>query len=375
MKLRKVMLIICAAMLCFGCIFVDYMTQNKSALIINEVCSKNDFGHADDYGRCYDWIELYNTSNETISLKGYCLTDSKSNMGKYEFKDETLGANEYIVIFFSEDLAEGDRTERHANFQLSAEGESVYLVDEFNQIVDFVEVPELTEGTAYAREKDGGEIWQKQKPSPQRSNDNIRQVSAPEISVPSGFYNEKFEITMSVKNDNTIYYTLDGSIPDETSFVYDGSPISIGNAEERESLYSVRTDTSPWFLVNEAEDYVPGRVDKANIVRAIAYDEYGNTSEVITASYFVGFEDKKEYENVSVLSLVAEPDDLFGYYQGIYTMGREYDKFTDYESDNLWSWRHGNYSLRGKRSERKVHIDFFNEEKERVFLTETIPFR
>lgn len=367
MKLRKIVLFIFAVMLCFGCVFENHGKEREKGLIINEVCTKNDFGYADEYGRRYDWIELYNAGDKAISLNGYGLTNQKSNLEKFKFHDETLEANEYLIIFCAEGLEEKDKTDKHADFQLNSEGESIYLVNELNQIVDFVETPELVEGVSFARETDGGTVWQEQEPSPGRSNENIKDVSAPVFSVPSGFYSEEFEVTVSAESSSKIYYTFDGSVPNEDSYLYDGTPITIGKAVTRENIYSARQDTSPWFLVKTEGNYIPGRVDKADIVRAVAYDEYGNASDVVTVSYFVGFESKKEYQDMSIISLVAEPEDLFGYNKGIYTMGREYDKYTGYQDDKMWSWRHGNYSLRGKQSERKVHIDFFNEKKQTVF--------
>lgn len=71
------------------------------------------------------------------------------------------------------------------------------------------------------------------------------------------------------------------------------------------------------------------KVDKATIVRAVAYDDFGHHSDVKTASYFIGFSDKNGYTGIKTLSIVTDPSNLFGYETGIYVTGKAYDEYVD----------------------------------------------
>ncbi len=196
------------------------------------------------------------------------------------------------------------------------------------------------------------------------------------FSAPPGFYEEAFELELSTKK-GTVYYTLDGSVPDKNSIKYEG-PILITDASENDNVYSMREDVSTGFDREEIEkissdcpnyqipDY---KVDKATIVRAVAYDEMGNYSDVKSASYFVGFSDKNGYEGMKVLSIITDPDNLFDYETGIYVTGKEYDDYVDkyrgsgeyYWREEFWGFWYANYRNRGIKWERKAECQFFDE--------------
>ncbi len=68
------------------------------------------------------------------------------------------------------------------------------------------------------------------------------------FSRESGFYEDSFELKLSAPFGARIYYTLDGSLPDEDAFLYT-TPILIDDATSQPNLHSMRTDTSPWFFL------------------------------------------------------------------------------------------------------------------------------
>ena len=194
------------------------------------------------------------------------------------------------------------------------------------------------------------------------------------FSVDSGFYEEEFYLELISTNNADIYYTLDGSVPDNNSLKYTGS-ILISDATQNDNVYSARDDVSTGFLeaagkVFKVPDYL---VDKATIVRAVAYNEAGQSCKVVTGTYFVGYNEKEEYENMAVLSIVADPDDLFDYESGIYVTGKYYD---EYEAngrgqwfDAFWWWWTSNYSQEGRDWEKEADITIFNENGEIMMST------
>lgn len=98
-----------------------------SEVVINELMASNSVSVADQNGQYDDWIELYNNSTSAIDLSGWHLSDDISNLGKWTFPNGTIiGGNGYLIVWADEN---GSQAGLHANFKLSAAGESLYLLD------------------------------------------------------------------------------------------------------------------------------------------------------------------------------------------------------------------------------------------------------
>lgn len=184
------------------------------------------------------------------------------------------------------------------------------------------------------------------------------------FSVPSGFYDEEFSLEMTAGEGADIYYTIDGSIPNNKSAKYDGV-IEISDASANENVYSARTDTSVGYQMNDsgtgtiASYVVPDfKVDKCTVIRAVAQYSDGSYSEVNTATYFVQSHEWNSTKKVNVLSIVTDPDNLFDYDTGIYVLGKKYDD----DPGNLpyWWWKNGNFRNKGIEWERKATLQFFD---------------
>jgi len=105
-----------------------------SQIVINEGSNKNYSTIADEDGEFEDWIELYNPGTEAVDLSGMYLTDNPLNLSKWEFpQGSVIGPDSYYIIWADEDSSQGIR---HANFKLSAAGETLYLLDAELQFVD-----------------------------------------------------------------------------------------------------------------------------------------------------------------------------------------------------------------------------------------------
>jgi CotH kinase protein/Lamin Tail Domain/FlgD Ig-like domain len=109
------------------------VSNEVSDIVINEFLASNDTTMADQDGEFDDWIELYNTSDESISMLGLFLSDDSSNTTKWAFPDTSIAANDYLIIWADNDE---EQVGLHANFKLSASGESLLLVNQNGDIVD-----------------------------------------------------------------------------------------------------------------------------------------------------------------------------------------------------------------------------------------------
>ena len=126
-----------------------------SPIVISEASSQNRTYARSADGECYDYIELYNTSAQPVSLAGYTLTDDPNDLAKYTFPEgTTIPAGGYCIVYASGN-AEAPAGEMHAPFKLSAEGESVLLCDGEGRALCGVELPALKSDQAWSRLEDG----------------------------------------------------------------------------------------------------------------------------------------------------------------------------------------------------------------------------
>ena len=93
-------------------------------IVFSEVCPKNEGSIRDADGEFSDWVELENTGSETVSLKGWYLSDKEDQLYLWPFPDVSLAPGERLLVFASGKDRAGD--ELHASFSLS-DGETVTL--------------------------------------------------------------------------------------------------------------------------------------------------------------------------------------------------------------------------------------------------------
>ncbi len=105
-------------------------------VVINEILAQNENGQTDEAIENEDWIELYNNTAEIVNLNGLYLSDNPDNLNKWKFPAGTaLPPFGYLMIWLDEDDLQGPF---HANFKLSALGESLFLSDGESIIVDSI---------------------------------------------------------------------------------------------------------------------------------------------------------------------------------------------------------------------------------------------
>ena len=113
--------------------------SDVAGVFINEVCSSGT-----------DWVELYNASEEAVSLAGFHLQDSKGAEEEYVFPaGSSIAARSYLVLEKDVDFA----------FGISGDGDEIKLLDASYKEVDATVVPVLEDGQTWARTTDGGTQW------------------------------------------------------------------------------------------------------------------------------------------------------------------------------------------------------------------------
>lgn len=122
-------------------------------LVINELMASNDMTAMDEAGEYEDWIELYNRGTVDLDISGYSLSDKADNLAKWVFPENTtIPADGYLIVWADENGSEGPL---HANFKLSASGESVYLSNAALELVDEVTFGQQETDMGYARNPNG----------------------------------------------------------------------------------------------------------------------------------------------------------------------------------------------------------------------------
>lgn len=371
--------------------FMVFRTGKNRSLKINEVCTRNFSVSSDSSGHYRDYIEIVNAGKSDIYLSGYkikAVRDRKSSIwefpgvsieagghrlifssSKYRAEekgydeDDSLDLREFLFSgrFFKKDIGK----ELHADIDLSSEGCSLFLLSPSGEILDLAEVPALTYDSTFSRIPDMSGDFTIRSATPEESNDGssgIRQrtLKEPEFSVKGGFFDDPVTLSLSAGEGEEIFYTLDGSDPDENSIPYTG-PIEIKNASENDNVYSMIEDVAP-LLTGEKDMYsfsLPAeKVDKAAIIRAAVVDDKGNIGKIGTESYFVGL-DRDKYRDKAVISLVSDTEGLFGDERGIYVLGdigKEYRK----DHSSLF-WGEANYRCHGRKWERESDIAVYDE--------------
>ena len=148
--MKKLMGLILAVCLLLGCASAEEeVSTDLTAIRINEIMASNGETLQDARGETPDWIELHNTSDRPVNLKGLCLSDGKKTLDKFVFPDVIIPADGYLVVFASgtEEITD---EEIHVGFKLSAEGERVVL-SFGGEILDIVSFDAQEKDVSFAR--------------------------------------------------------------------------------------------------------------------------------------------------------------------------------------------------------------------------------
>lgn len=181
----------------------------------------------------------------------------------------------------------------------------------------------------------------------------------PVISKPSGFYTQSFTVSLSSRGHNeTIHYTLDGSIPTIDSPVYNEPIVITDRANDPNDISMIRTIS---YRYREPV----GNVKKITTLRARSINNLTKAeSQVLTKTYLVGDDILDQY-TLPIISLVVDPKDFFDPAIGIYVTGEERE--VSARADEYYFHWPANYSRRGKAWEKNVYIEYFDTDGTKEF--------
>ena len=199
-----------------------------------------------------DWVELTNASEAEIALSAYTLSDDADQPEKYRLPEITLAPGDCFLILCTD---EDPRDFPLSGFSLNAERENLYLF-RGAQIVDHVLLHDIPYAGSYGRLSGENGFFYFEQPTFNQPNGGkaARMISEPPAaSSNDGVFENCETVTVELNGEGTIYYTLDGSLPNESSQVYTG----------------------------------PFQVHETTVVRAVAVQADALKSPALTLSYII----------------------------------------------------------------------------------------
>ena len=119
-------------------------------VVINEFMASNTTYLANESGLYDDWVELYNTTGQTMDLSSMYLTDTFSKPTKSAFPTgTTIAPYGYLTIWADE--VPSTATVIHAAFALSKSGEALMLSDGLGTVIDSITFGKQTDNVSMGR--------------------------------------------------------------------------------------------------------------------------------------------------------------------------------------------------------------------------------
>lgn len=202
-----------------------------------------------------DWIELVNCSSRALNLSGWSLTDDPDEPRKYVFGGLTVAAGGFTVVSC------GSGSSSAAPFSISNGGETLYLVNGEGAFVDVFEtgmtVLGATSGRA-DRTQTGSRCFFASPTKGYKNGTPLDGIVHEPVFSYNGLYSDG-ELGLAISCSTAgakIRYTLDGTVPTESSALY-SEPLNITrNTVVRAKAFREGLIPSPMaahtYLVNES---------------------------------------------------------------------------------------------------------------------------
>ena len=320
----------------------------RGDLIISEfVASESELEDVD--GVTQDWIELWNSSNNSVNLSGYFLSTDAATPDQWALPNKVLAPNEYLVVFASNKDRNDPSGELHTNFKLPATGSYLSLKRRRNNgtyrtQTQFNPYPAQSADQSYGSSEEEGYIGFMETPTPGAPNgvsytDFLEEVT---FSTPRGRYDSPFGLTLTSSNPSAeIRYTTDGSEPTAGNGEIYTSPLPISStttlraAAVLEGYKSSKAVTNSYLfvddIVNQDTAYATSRGWPSEPVNGQVY-QYGLDLGNVTAGGGDLNDLKSALESAPSVCMNLNPADFHDFTRGIYSNPQERGRFWERES-------------------------------------------
>lgn len=191
----------------------------------------------------------------------------------------------------------------HTNFKVSSSGENIILSDPEGNQLDSVFTGKVPADISLGRKPDGSGTWVFfDEPTPGFPNITAGYspipVSKVHFSVQGGLYRNELNLQLSSANpSDSIFYTIDGSTPDQGDYLYASEII----------------------------------ISKTVSIRARVIHSGFLPGDIATNTYLIN-----ESHDLPVVSVTTDPDNLWDEDYGIYVMGKNASEDYPYKGANFW---------------------------------------
>ncbi len=204
-------------------------------IVINEYSASNYNSSTDNYGEYEDWMELYNQGGVAVDLNGYYLSDKAGNLTKFQINSAiNIDAGGYLMVYAS-GTGVVNANNIHTDFKITqTKGNEWWILTDPDgvTVVDSIFVRPALVNDSRGRITDGDASWGVfNDPTPANPNNNAltEYATTPIFSENPGFHPAAINLSITSPDPNVdIYYTTDGSHPDDTDNLYNG-PIAVNN--------------------------------------------------------------------------------------------------------------------------------------------------
>lgn len=274
--------------------------SNCEGVIINEAVSSNiEFEDAD--GDSEDWLELYNNSDQAVSLAGWSLTDDPLEPQQWLLPDIQLAAGAYLLIWASDKGLAVAGEPLHTNFKVSSDGETLYLHDQTGALKHSLEVSGLRSGTSVglSNTHQATVFYDAPTPGAVNSMQEYAGVITAELtfSAVGGPNSPAMVMIGGAQPGQEIRYTLDATIPTANSDLYQGAIMTPENIAIRARAF--------------ADTFIPSQDVSRTFLADATHD-------------------------IPVITLITEPVNFFDNDYGIYVLGDDYERAAPNYGANFW---------------------------------------
>jgi hypothetical protein len=205
-------------------------------LVINEVMSVNSIllDENDEYD---DWLELYNTTDYSISLNDLYLSNDPANLTKWALPTVVLDSDRYAQVW----LDDSTQGAYHANFDLDGSGDSLWLSYGNGTVIDSIVLGQQYNATSFGRYPNGTGNFVEMVPSPLELNgDQVFAIVSDDVFIFPNPTSNAFNIKTNKDLDYTVdLYSIHGRKVMGTRTLEGNGQITIDSSKLANGIYLV----------------------------------------------------------------------------------------------------------------------------------------